>query len=55
MIEELLFGGLKLFVENTQESLHTLKDSRATLRLLGTLLLQTKGSLIDHKWLTDPV
>lgn len=35
MVVDFPFDGLQLFAENTDEFLHTLTDSRATLHLLG--------------------
>lgn len=36
VVKDLSFDGLKLFAENTNESLNTLKDSRDALHFLGS-------------------
>lgn len=41
-VEDLTFKGLNLFACKTDESLHSLKDSRATLRSLGIYIPSTK-------------
>lgn len=41
-MKDLLFNGQKLFIDSTDNSLHTLKDSRATLRYLGVYVSADK-------------
>lgn len=56
MVKNFLLGGLNLFSENTHKSLHTLKDSRASLQLLGiyTPAIKRESLVVDHTLPRDP-